>query len=103
VVNRCGVLREDPVSTDARAKAHALAWLFAEKADFGISPAMIRVAHEMDAGLQRRLERDRINRTPPRSVSETHLLREMPSPLRRDDVGDRSLERPLRPLSPIGP
>src|SRR3981081_1203882 len=41
VLNRCGVRREDPVSTDARAKAHAFAWLFAEKADFGISPAMI--------------------------------------------------------------
>src|SRR4030088_1906552 len=52
-----------------------------------------RIAHEMDAGLQRRLERDRINRTPPRSVSETRLLRELPSLLRRDDVGDRSLER----------
>ena len=43
----------------------------------------------MDVGLQRQLERDRIDRTPARPVGQPRPLRQLPGYLRRDDIGDR--------------
>ena len=80
------------------AKAQALAWLLAEKADFGMSPAMMASPTRWISGLQRRLEGLRIDRTPSRPIGETRLLGEVPGHLCRDDVGDGGLEGASRRL-----
>ena len=85
--------RGDPVSAAAMAKAQALAWLLAEKADFGMSPPMIASPTRWMPGCSVDSNVTGSTGHQPDWSARPACCAQRAGRLRRDDIGDRGLER----------
>ena len=77
VLNKWGANRSDPVSAASDCEGTDLGLAIRRKGRFRHIAGVGRIADDVDAGLQLRLERHRIDRTPTRLVREARPLRQL--------------------------